>query len=417
MTNADLQNRESLREAAADRIVRLDDFKRNPNGRVLIPENAFKQEEDASFLEMLMKDEKAVTEEEGRDIPDELRREHFSPKPSEPARKAKAKKPFNRCIRIFQPEDIAKLKHLAASNFGEVKRRYESGAKTAEAHGGYRQLPRFKDTDRMFNGVRYEFANFAQVIEHLSGELMLTTASKPESFGVRPILLDGAPGVGKTAFAQRIAKVLGLPFKKISAGGLQHAFVFTGSASHWGNSHTGEIFNLLGHGTSASAVILIDEVDKISGRSDYAILPALLDLMEPESSARYREESLGLSFDASRLIILLTSNHKRGVDPALLSRCTIFDIENPGVNQKVVIAINVFESIMKNLTRKNQKELDLEALQRIAELDIDVRALISAVKSGVVKALKSGEKTVRPLIDAQKVKPRQFGFINCTSVH
>lgn len=251
---------------------------------------------------------------------------------------------------------------------------------------------------------------------YLSGELLLTTVSKPESFGVRPILLDGAPGVGKTAFAQRIAEALGLPYRKISAGGLQHAFVFTGTASHWGNSHSGEIFNLLGHGTSASAVILIDEVDKISDRSDYAILPALLDLLEPESSARYREESLGLSFDASRLIILLTSNRKHAIDPALLSRCSVFDIDNPGANQKVNIVINEFDKYNESMTRANQMDLDVDAVERIAEKNIDVRTLINAVKLGVVNAIKNGEKVVRPVLDTQKERTHHFGFINSTSV-
>jgi len=414
-TNADLQNREALREAAADRIVRLDDFKRNPNGRVLIPENAFKHEVEPSLLEML-EEEKALSPDEENGLAEELRKEFMSPKPKQAARKAKAEMPFKRCVPVFKQEEITKVKQFASSSTGEVKRRYENGLKTASAYDGFRQIPNFKNFDAKLNGVRLEFGNFAQVIEYLSGELMLTAVSKPETFGVRPILLDGAPGVGKTAFAQRIAKELGLPYLKISAGGLQHAFVFTGSASQWGNSHTGEIFNLIARSSSASAVILIDEVDKISDRSDYAILPALLDLLEPESSARYREESLGLSFDASRLIILLTSNRKREIDPALLSRCSVFDIENPGVQQKVIIAIKEFEQYNANMTRGNQMSLDLDAVQRLAERNIDVRTLINAVKSGVVKAIKNGEKTVRPVLDTQKERTHHFGFINSTSV-
>lgn len=412
-TKGDFEKREQLREAAADRIVRSAVYKRNPNGRVLIPEFAFKNDRDETHFGNLKAGEHDLVETDDNSLSAEVMRELMSSKDEQDSNPVanKASKPFRRCVRTFHPNELANLKKIASSSVGEVKRRIESGLKLAGEHEGYRQLPNFRNVSKKLDAIYKKFENFKKVIEHLSGELMLTAVSKPEAFGVRPILLDGPPGVGKTAFAQRIASELGLPYLKISAGGLQHAFVFTGSASHWGNSQTGEIFNLIGRGQSASAVILIDEVDKISGRSDYAILPALLDLLEPVSAARYREESLGLTFDASRLIILLTSNRKHEIDPALLSRCSVFDIDNPGVDQRVLIAVSEFDEFNSKLSRANRKTLDFPAVVKLAKTNIDVRTLIHAVKSGVVKAVANGERAVRPIPPSQVVKTHRIGFV------
>jgi ATP-dependent Lon protease len=409
----DFEESEQLREAVADRIVRADDYKRNPNGRVLIPERAFKHDPDETRFGLMMSDENDLVEPDDNSLSAEVMRELMSSKDERDSNPAahKVSKPFRRCVRIFQPDDLESLRKIASSSFGEVKRRIESGLKLAGEHEGYRQLPNFRSVSKKLDGIYKKFENFKEVIEHLSGELMLTAVSKPDAFRVRPILLDGPPGVGKTAFAQRVATELGLPFLKISAGGLQHAFVFTGSASHWGNSQTGEIFNLIGRNKSASAVILIDEVDKISNRSEYAILPALLDLLEPVSSARYREESLGLTFDASRLIVLLTSNRKYEIDAALLSRCSVFDIENPGVDQRVLIAVSEFDEFNSKLSRANRKELDFPAVVKLAKTNIDVRTLVHAVKSGVVKAVANGERAVRPIPASQVVKTHRIGFV------
>ncbi|HUX82821.1 MAG TPA: AAA family ATPase, partial [Halothiobacillus sp.] len=196
-------------------------------------------------------------------------------------------------------------------------------------------------------------------------------------------------------------------------GSMQHAFVLTGSDTHWGNSQSGEIFKMIGHSKSACGVIVLDEVDKISDRSDYAVLPALLDILEPESSKNFMDVSLGLTFDASRLFFILTCNDKGKLDPALLSRCLAFDIAAPGFEQKVMIAKGEHDNINKGLPRCRHLALDIQAVEKLAQANIDVRALIRAVRKGFTVAYTNGFKVAVPVLDAvtEVKKSRPIGFV------
>jgi ATP-dependent Lon protease len=249
------------------------------------------------------------------------------------------------------------------------------------------------------------------VLNHFSGEMAVAGAGKPESFRITPVLLDGAPGVGKTAFAMAFANMLGLPFVKMSAGGMQHAAVLAGTAQHWGNSQPGGVFNLLSKSDSAAAVLLIDEVDKLSNWTGYSLLPALLELLEPESSSKYVDESLRLTFDASRLIVLMTSNSTQHMDLALVSRCQVFTIDLPDVDQKMLVAREAHDKTNKSMPARNRLDLDVDALRRLAENDIDIRTLLMSVRNGWARAIENGSKIVVPEMPRKIEKKNQIGFM------
>lgn len=154
-------------------------------------------------------------------------------------------------------------------------------------------VPNFKSIGKVMRDLRFEFPNFESAIYSLEDGIALASVLKPAEFRVDPILLDGAPGIGKTMFASGLAEKLGVPFLKISAAGLQNGAQICGTASHWSNSHQGQIFELLAANESAVAVILVDEIDKISGSSsvEYGVLPALLELMEAGSARTFKDQA------------------------------------------------------------------------------------------------------------------------------
>jgi ATP-dependent Lon protease len=327
--------------------------------------------------------------------------------------KKKRASPLQRRISVFKPAQTEDIKKFLVGKNRETQKRLEESIKLAQKNGGYRLLPLFRGLDKKLAQLCEPFANFDAVLEHYRQEFLLAKASKPAGFCITPVLLNGPPGVGKTAFAQEVARLIGLSFHKISAGGMQHAAALTGTSSHWGNSETGEVFNLLARGEWASGVLLIDEADKLTNRSEYAILPALLDLLEPESARRYTDESLGLSFDASRLIVLMTSNSVAKMDSALLSRLKIFNIKKPEKAQRRLIAMAAHDKLNSQLVGRNRKKLDMDAVEVLSGADIDTRMLIHAVKQGFMQALERGNKVSSPvLIDSKKQASQQIGFVH-----
>jgi len=402
------------RELAADRICATFELVDNPFGRIIVPAREIKSKEVESGSRKFLTSSEFIESLRG----DHSVQEASLPQAEEATELSKPKpvrnrRPFRRCVQVFDPAVMDLVKEHAKSSQSDVRRRIEADIKSALANDGYRQIPNFRNIKRKLANLQRKFPNCAAVLEYLVGVLILAGVSKPESFRIAPILLNGPPGVGKTALAQALAALLGLPFRKISAGSMQHAFMLTGSDTHWGNSQSGEIFKMIGHSKSACGVILLDEVDKISVRSDHAILPALLDILEPESARNFMDVSLGLPFDASRMFFILTCNDKEKMDSTLLSRCQPFNIAAPGFEQKVTIAKGEHEKLNRGLPRCRHLQLDIKAVEKVAHANIDVRALIRAVHKGFTVAYTNGLKVAVPIVEAvtEIQKSKHIGFV------
>jgi len=164
------------------------------------------------------------------------------------------------------------------------------------------------------------FGNLREPIEKLRIDLMLSSAMRAKDFRVRPILLTGQPGVGKTHFALKLAEILGVPMRKWSAGSTQASFQLTGGDSGWRHARPGMIVELLAKGASATPVLVLDEVDKIGADGHYPVTPVLLDLLEPETASTFQDTFLRMAFDASRIIFVLTANDLDAVPAPLCKR-------------------------------------------------------------------------------------------------
>lgn len=140
----------------------------------------------------------------------------------------------------------------------------------------------------------------------------------------------------------------------------------------------------------------------------------MLDLLERESARSYRDECLGLAFDASRLIVLLTSNNIEYMDAALRSRCKIFTIEKPKATQKRLVIQHEFEQINRTLLKSKRIKLDSETVDKLIRADMDVRVLISTVRASAIKAIESGGRllTLVEIIESEKSnKKLPIGFV------
>ncbi|MDE2259971.1 MAG: AAA family ATPase [Betaproteobacteria bacterium] len=253
------------------------------------------------------------------------------------------------------------------------------------------------------------FPNFCQAISGICEELALAAASRPSDFRFSPLLLNGVPGIGKTAFAQALATSFDLPFLNVNAGNLQHAATLVGTASHWTNAAPGDIFNLFANGDSAVAILLLDEVDKVNPDPQYTILPVLLGLLEPETSRHFRDESMGAILDASHLIILMTSNQPDFIDKALLSRSRVYEVQQPDCTQRMAIMTRWVEAIKKQT--RTRVGVDPEVIQRLAGLPVDLRGLQRILRSAYGQALLDKSDVLQPPWGSLEQQRRPVGFM------
>ncbi|WP_316902417.1 AAA family ATPase [Ralstonia edaphi] len=279
----------------------------------------------------------------------------------------------------------------------------------AKSEGGYRALPRLGSALNRLEASRPLFGNLREPIEKLKIELTLASAMRSKDFRIRPVLLTGQPGVGKTQFALKLAEILGVPMQKWSAGSAQAGFQLTGGDGAWRSARPGMIFEMLAKGTSAAPVFILDEVDKISSDNRYSVTAVLLDLLEGGTAKTFEDSFLRATFDASRVVHVLTANDLDAVPPALLSRVEVFDIPPPAAEQRLQIILSEAQRLRR--ATGCRIELDIHAVETLAErCDLDLRKTQRLVADAFATAMASGKLVATPTVPG-RARRRAIGFV------
>lgn len=219
----------------------------------------------------------------------------------------------------------------------------------AMANGPWRSITVPEDWEHTLPELARDMPNFAPVVEFIQQRLALEKLS-----GVPlqppPILLLGEPGVGKTHFAQRLAEALRTTIYRQAFDNAQSNGTLRGSDRHWGNTSVGALWDLIMCGSRANPVILLDEIDKgTHGSGNYRPVDALLTLLEPTTASCVKDQSVDFEFDASYVWYIATGN-----DPALMSapvrsRFTVFTIDAPDVDGRLVLANSIFAATLARM--------------------------------------------------------------------
>lgn len=180
-----------------------------------------------------------------------------------------------------------------------------------------------------------------------------------------PILLNGAPGTGKTSLGRSLASTFGVPLVEIDAGSGTAAFQLAGIEKGWGSSEPGLLIETILRQRIANPIVIVNELCRAgSGMSSSkgartSLSDALLALLDRGSCRRWRCPALRIDFDLSRVTWVLTSNRVDTVDPALLSRVRTVQVPKP-------TAAHVGEIVRRKLVDLDDDLVD-QAADRIAE--------------------------------------------------
>jgi ATP-dependent Lon protease len=118
-----------------------------------------------------------------------------------------------------------------------------------------------------------------------------------------------------------------------------------GSDKAYDGSHVGLVFDLLACGTSASPLIVLDELDKSAGDDRFPVDGALYGLLEPRTAKCYRDQSIPeIELDARHVLWIATSNRAKCIPEPIRSRMRAFSISRPSAAAAREIVLHMYRS-------------------------------------------------------------------------
>lgn len=223
-------------------------------------------------------------------------------------------------------------------------------------------------------------------------------AGKPW-LSLRPMLLVGPPGGGKTHFARRLGKLSGCGNAVLSFAGINSKGELAGNPR--GCRHQQPCFPacVIQSTGTANPVVIIDEVEKACAGNSGDPVATLLGMLERSTARRFFDGCLAAEIDLGHVNWILTANSIARLPEPLLSRLQIVEVNGPGPDDAEMVLAALWRDVARDLGLSPAALPRLEAaaeaqLLRLFRSTRSVRRLRRAIETVVAISARHAPRAV-----------------------
>jgi len=206
--------------------------------------------------------------------------------------------------------------------------------------------------------LKAEFPYAADVIDRI----LLDIPVRPQ-VQLRPTILVGSPGCGKSRFARRLLTVLAIPHDVIPCGGLSDG-AFAGTGRRWSTGEPSLPAALITRHRIAGPGAVLDEIEKVgTSRHNGQVHDALLAFLEKETACRFHDPYVQAPCDLSHVTWLMTANSLEGLPAPLRDRCRVIPFPEPGHEHLPALSRQIIADLLAEQGLDHRWASPLDALE------------------------------------------------------